>query len=140
MNRITLFALSLLAVACMEGDEFDTGAEELEASMEVHEPDLDVSKGSGSSYQLGTVGYSKGSGGLIGAAGNDCRGPKGVSDACCQLAKDVLDGDTTSETCKELAAECPPIGFPSHNPKVYDAQLLCIGWDNALQSGLSATP
>ena len=134
MNRIVLFAASLLAVACIESSELDTGDQALESSMEVHEADFAERKGLATAYELSTSTVGK-VGVLVGTAGNNCGGIKKVSDECCALVEDILDGDTSSQTCREMSRECPSIGYPSHNKKVYEAQMKCIGWDDDADEG-----
>ncbi|HCH66450.1 MAG: hypothetical protein CL927_07555 [Deltaproteobacteria bacterium] len=140
MNRIVLFSISLFASACVESSDLDTGAAELESSMEVHEVDFGERKGLATAYELSTS-EAEYVGVLVGAAGNSCKGLKNVSDECCDLVQDVLDGDTSSTTCQEMSRKCPSIGFPSHNKKVYEAQMKCIGWgDDSLDEDGLGTP
>jgi len=122
MKNLIYLAVCFLTVACGSSDALDSGDLELEASMEVHElGELErsiepVRAGSGiGAYELLTV-----------APGNNCKGYVKVSDACCELANDVLGGDTSSDTCSDLYAECPSIGAPSDNQKVFDAIYDCM--------------
>ena len=109
--------------------------DELESSMEVHEVDLAERKGAVTSYSLSTGTSSGGSLTIATSASNSCKGLTSVSDECCEIVQDILDGDTSSETCQDLSDTCPSIGFPSHNRKVWDAQMACIGWDNDSSDG-----
>lgn len=135
MNRIALLAVSFFAGACLEADHLDTGMDELESSMEVHEVDLAERKGAATSYSLSTATTSDGTLVVVTSASSSCGGLKKVSSACCALAKAVLAGDTTSATCTSLTSTCPSIGYRSHNPTVWDAQMACLGWDDDSTDG-----
>lgn len=127
MKNLIPLAISLFTVACVQSEALDTGDEALESSMEVYErADAERSiKSVGTDadsvrYELLTV-----------AAGNNCKGSTKVSDECCDLANDVLGGDTSSETCSDLYAECPSVSYPSHNWKVFDAIYDCSRGDSS---------
>ena len=121
MKNLIPLAFSFFTVACVQTDALDTGDLELEASMEIHE-------GADAERSIQSVGTASESGQyelLTMASGNNCKGSTKVSDACGDLANDVLGGDSSSETCPDLYAECPSVGYPSHNRKVFDAIYDC---------------
>jgi hypothetical protein len=139
MNRIAFLALCIVTVACAEEDAFDTGDSELEASAEVHEIHFESSKSIGTSSKASSKKPTV-KGPTLSMAGNSCRGIIAVSDECCDLTQDVLDGDTSHETCQDLQSECPTIGFPSHNQKVFDALLDCMSPSDDSDGGVIDFP